>query len=317
MKALVIHRYGDNSIAGIEDMPVPVPGPPEVLIRVRAAGINPVDWKVRDGKAKIFTGALFPKVLGVECAGEVIRSGDMAKRFAPGAPVVLYAGVRRLGAFAEYACSDMDTVFPIPVGVPFEQAACLPIAGLTALQSLRDHGSIAAGKKVLVNGASGGVGHIAVQIAAVFGAEVTGVCSGKNLDFVGGLGARRVIDYTAEDFTLLDERYDLIFDAVATRSFGECRRILTPGGIYVNTLPDRTLIAHLVTSFLPGKKARFMWVKPRAADMTWMMEQLVSGRIKIHVDRMYPFERTTDALAESEGGHVRGKLVVMMQRTTA
>jgi len=310
MKALVIHRYGDNSIAGIEDVPLPVPGPPEVLVKVRAASINPVDWKVREGKAKIFTGRTFPKVLGVECAGTVEQAGDGTTRFRKGDPVVLFAGVRRLGTFAEYACSAEDTVYPITGAVPFDQAACLPIAGLTALQSLRDHGRIEAGMQVLVNGASGGVGHIAVQVAKVLGAEVTGVCSGTNAGFVQGLGADRVIDYTREDFTLGSVRYDLIFDAVSMRSFGECKRVLSPRGVYVSTLPDRTLIAQLVTSFLPGKKARTMWVKPRAEDMTWMMDQLAAGKITVAIERSYPFGEVAAAFARSESGHARGKIVV-------
>jgi NADPH:quinone reductase-like Zn-dependent oxidoreductase len=312
VKALVIHQYGDGSVAGIENVPAPVPGPSEVLVRVRAASINPVDWKVRAGTARIFTGSRFPKVLGVECAGEVVQTGDIARQFAPGMPVVLLAGVRRLGTFAEFACTSMDTVYPITGGIPFEQASCLPIAGLTALQSLRDHGRIAAGRKVLVNGAAGGVGHFAVQIAKIFGAEVTGVCSGKNRDFVRDLGADQVIDYTNEDFTLGGVRYDLIFDAVSARSFGECRRVLAPSGVYVNTLPDRTLIAQLFTSFLPGKKARSMWVKPSAGDMAWMMEQIAAGRVRVMIDRTYPVDQIADAFARSEEGHARGKIVISM-----
>ena len=312
VKALVIHQYGGSSVAGIEDVPAPVPGPSEVLVRVRAASINPVDWKVRAGKARIITGGTFPKVLGVECSGEIVRTGEAVRQFAPGMPAVLLAGVRRLGALAEFACASMDTVYPITGGIPFEQAACLPIAGLTALQSLRDHGRIAAGRKVLVNGAAGGVGHFAVQIARIFGAEVTGVCSGKNRDFVRELGAAQVIDYTNEDFTLGDARYDLIFDAVSSRSFGACRRVLTPSGVYVNTLPDRTLIAQLVTSFLPGKKARSMWVKPSVSDMAWMMEQIAAGRIRVMIDQTYPFGQVADAFARSEEGHVRGKIVISM-----
>jgi NADPH:quinone reductase-like Zn-dependent oxidoreductase len=312
MKALVIHRYGDGSVAGIEEIDVPVPGPSEVLVKMWAASVNPVDWKVREGKSKIFTGSKFPKVLGVEGAGEAEQAGSAAKRFAKGDPVVLIAGVRRLGTFAEYAVVSEDSVYPVAKGVSFEQAACLPIAGLTALQSLRDHGRISPGKKVLVIGASGGVGHFAVQVAKVFGAEVTGVASGANAAFVKGLGADRFIDYQTEDFTLAGDRYDLIFDAVSARSFGECRRILTQSGVYVSTLPDRTLIAQLVTSFLPGKKARTMWVKPSAADMSWMMDRIAEGRIAVHIEQVYPFDQIADAFTASESGHARGKIIVTM-----
>lgn len=313
MKALVIHRFGDRSAAAIEEVEEPVPGPFEVQVRVCAASVNPVDWKVREGKARIFTGGKFPKVLGVECAGEVQRIGERVTRFEEGDAVVLAAGVRRLGTFAEFACAEESAVYPVVKGVTFEQAACLPVAGLTALQSLRDHGRIASGKKVLVNGAAGGVGHFAVQVAKLFDAEVTGVASARNAELVRSLGADHVIDYTAADFTLAEERYDLIFDAVSTRSFGECRGVLADGGVYVSTLPDRTLIAHLVTSFLPGKKARTMWVRPSEPDMTWMMEQIAAGRITVHIERVYPFAEIDDAFAESESGHARGKIVVTME----
>jgi NADPH:quinone reductase-like Zn-dependent oxidoreductase len=313
MKALVIHRYGDGSIAGIEEVPAPSPGPPEVLVKVRAASVNPVDWKVREGKARIFTGTRFPKVLGVECAGVVERTGGSVTSVRPGDPVVVYAGVRRLGAFAQFACAGEDAVYPITGNIPLEQAACLPIAGLTALQSLRDHGGIEAGMRVLVNGAAGGVGHFAVQIAKVFGAEVTGVCSEANGAFVRSLGADRAIDYTREDFTLGSDRYDLVFDAVATRSFGECKRVLSPRGVYVSTLPDRTLIAQLVTALLPGKKARSMWIRPSAGDMAWMMEQMASGRVRAAIGLILPFDRIGEAFAASESGHARGKIVVTMQ----
>ena len=312
MKALVIHRYGDGSIAGIEDIPVPVPDADEVLIKVRAVSINPLDWKVREGKARIFTGSRFPKVLGTECAGIVEQTGAGAGRFRHGDRVVLYTGVKRLGACAQYACGAEDAAYPLPESVPFEQASCLPIAGLTALQSLRDHGRLEAGMNVLVNGAAGGVGHLAVQIAKVLGASVTGVCSAANSGFVMGLGADRTIDYAAEDFTLGTERYDLIFDAVSKRSFGECKRVLSPRGRYVSTLPDRTLIAQLVTLFLPGKKAKSMWVRQSAEDMTWLLEQLSAGRVRVAVEQVYPFAEIADAFALSESGHARGKVVAVL-----
>lgn len=201
MKAAVFSRYGGNEVVEVKEVPAPTAGPGEVVVRVHAASVNPVDWKVRYGHARIFTGSKFPKVLGCECAGEIFETGAGADKFRKGDRVVMYTSVKRLGAFAEYACAAEDRVYPIPEGITFEQAACLPIAGLTALQSLRDHGRIAAGKKALINGASGGVGHFAVQIAKIFGAEVTGVTSGRNAEFVKGLGADKVIDYAKEDFT--------------------------------------------------------------------------------------------------------------------
>jgi len=310
MKAAVFNRYGGNDVVEVRDAPVPVAGPGEVAIKVHAASVNPVDWKVREGQARIFTGSKFPKVLGSECAGEVSDSGTRATKFRQGDRVVMYTSVKRLGAFAEYACTAEATVYPIPEGVTYEQAACLPIAGLTALQSLRDHGKIAAGKKVLINGASGGVGHFAVQIAKVFGAEVTGVCSGRNADFVKGLGADRVIDYGYEDFSRGSESYDLIFDAVSRSSFWNSRQVLAPRGVYVSTLPNATIVAQIVTTLLPGRKARQMWVKPNAADIAWMMDQIKGGKVKVVIEQTYPLDRIRDALAASEAGRTRGKIVV-------
>jgi len=306
-------RYGTNEVVGVREAPVPVPGPGEVVIKVHAASVNPVDWKVREGQARIFTGSKFPKVLGSECAGEVAETGARATKFRKGDRVVMYTSVRRLGAFAEYACMAEDRVYPITDGITFEQAACLPIAGLTALQSLRDHGKIAASKKVLINGASGGVGHFAVQIAKVFGAEVTAVTSSRNADFVKGLGADRVIDYGREDFTRGSERYDLVFDAVSMSSFSACRKVLGPQGVYVNTLPNATIVIQFLAGFLPGRKARSMWVRPNAADIAWMMEQIKAGRVRVVIEQAYPLERIKDALAASEAGRTRGKIVVKVR----
>ena len=310
MKAAVFSRYGGNEVVGVGDVPVPAAARGEVLIKVHAASVNPVDWKARYGHARIFTGSKFSKVLGYECAGEIFETGTGAAKFRKGDRVVMYTSVKRLGAFAEYACTAEDRVYPITEGVSFEQAACLPIAGLTALQSLRDHGRIEAGMKVLINGASGGVGHFAVQIAKVFGAEVTGVTSGRNIEFVKGLGADKVIDYVKEDFTKGTGRYDLVFDAVSLSSFSACKRVMTDSGRYVSTLPNATIIAQIITTFLPGKKARTMWVKPNAADMAWMMEQITEGKVKVVVEQSYPLDRIKEALAASETGRTRGKIVV-------
>jgi len=310
MKAAVFNRYGGNEVVEVKDVPVPVPGPGEVVIKVHAASVNPVDWKVRYGHARIFTGSKFPKVLGCECAGEVFETGAGATKFRKGDRVAMYTSVKRLGAFAEYACTAEDRVYPIAEGISFEQATSIPIAGLTALQSLRDHGRIVRGQKVLINGASGGVGHFAVQIAKVFGAEVTGVTSGGNIEFVKGLGADKVIDRTKEDFTKGSGLYDLVFDAVSMSSFSACKRVMTDSGRYVNTLPNATILFQLITGFLPGKKARSMWVKPNATDMAWMMDRIKAGKVRVVIDQVYPLAQIKDALAASEGGRTRGKIVV-------
>lgn len=310
MKAVVFNRYGGNEVIEVKDVLLPRPGPRDVLVKVHAASVNPLDWKVRAGQARIFTGSRFPKVLGSECAGEVAETGSRAAGFRKGDPVIVVAGVRRLGAFAEYACAGEHTVYPLVGGLSFEQAACIPIAGLTALQGLRTHGRLAPFQSVLIIGASGGVGHFAVQIAKALGAQVTAVCSGRNLDYVRGLGADRVVDYTREDFTKSGERFDLVFDTVSMNSFLRCARVLTARGRYVNTLPNMTLVSQFITSILPGRKARSMWVRPNAADAAWMMDQIAKGTVKITIDRRYPLDEVRDALAYSESGRVRGKLVL-------
>jgi NADPH:quinone reductase-like Zn-dependent oxidoreductase len=313
MKAVVIRRYGGNEALEIKDMPVPSPGPDDVLIKVHAASVNPVDWKVRYGHARIFTGGTFPKILGNECSGEVIEIGSRGRKFIKGDPVICYPGVKRLGAFAEYACAGEATTFPKPANLSFAEAACIPIAGLTALQALRDHGKIGPGKKVLINGASGGVGHFAVQIAKIFDAEVTAVSSGANADFVTDLGADRVIDYKRHDFTKDGERYDIIFDAVAKRSFRECKNVLASDGVYVSTLPSLSVIVNqYITGFFTSKKARSMWVKPIASDMEWIKTQIEGNRIRIVIGKVYPLDQAKEALAYSESGRARGKIVLTL-----
>jgi NADPH:quinone reductase-like Zn-dependent oxidoreductase len=311
MKAALIDRYGGNEVVEVRDVSQPQPGPDDVLIRVHAAAINPLDWKIRNGMLKIFTGRTFPKILGSECAGEVVVTGSRVQRFAQGDQVIGFSGIRRLAAFAEYVCAPQRTTFFKPVNITFAQAATIPIAGLTALQALRDLGRLAAGQHVLINGASGGVGTFAVQIARIFAAKVTAVCSGANSELVQGLGADRVIDHTREEFTKGSERYDLIFDPVAKAPFAACKRVLTPNGIYVTTLPTfAVLLNQFLTGYLTAQKARIVMVRPNTRDMEWMKGQIEAGKIRIVIDREYPLEQIREALAHSEAGKAKGKVVV-------
>jgi len=311
MKAVVINRYGGNEVIEVREAPLPRPGPEDVLIRVRAASVNPVDWKIRNGMLKVFTGRSFPKILGCECAGEVAETGDGVKGFQKGDQVIGYPGIKRLAAFAEYVCVQERNTFPQPENITFEQAATLPIAGLTALQALRHLGRIAAGHEVLINGAAGGVGTFAVQIARISGARVTAVCSAANAELVRNLGAERVIDYSREDFTKGRDCYDIIFDAVSKRSFAECKYVLAPKGIYVTTLPTPSvLLNQYFTGFLTRKKARAIMVRPNAGDMEWMRGQIEADRLRIVIDRVYPLEEVREALAYSEAGKARGKVVL-------
>jgi len=312
MKAIVFNGYGGNDVIEIQDVPKPSPRPDEVLIRVHAAGVNPVDWKVREGQARILTGSRFPKVLGIECSGVIVETGSLVKKFRAGDAVIANAGMR-LGAYAEYVAVKEKTVFPKPEMVAFEDAATFPIAGLTALQAVRDKGRIAPGRKVLINGASGGVGTFAVQIAKILGAEVTAVCSAANAGLVKGLGADHVIDYCQQDFTKTTERYDCIFDVVSSRSFRECKKALTRRGVYVNTLPTPSIFWNIIiTTLLPGKRAATMMVSQRASDIEWMCEQLKTGRLKVVIDKVFPLDEIKEALAYSQTGRARGKIVLRL-----
>jgi NADPH:quinone reductase-like Zn-dependent oxidoreductase len=309
MKAVVFDKYGGNEVIEVRQVPKPVPGADDVLIKVHAASVNPVDWKIRSGVARILTGSKFPKVLGSECSGEIVETGIKVKGFREGDKVIGFPDIRRLSAFAEYVAVNERKTYPKPEGISFEEASTIPVAGLTALQALRKLGNISQNHKVLINGASGGVGTFAVQIAKIFGARVTAVASGPNASLVKDLGADYIIDYTQTDFTKSDERYDIVFDAVSKRSFPECKEVLAPHGIYVNTLPVfSVLLSQYVTGFLTDKKAKSVMVRPNAADMEWMKKQIEAGRIRIIIDRVYPLDQIVEALAYSETGRARGKI---------
>src|ERR1700729_3283717 len=273
MKAIVYHDYGSPDVLQLEEIEKPVAADNEVLIKVRAASINPLDWHFMRGTPYIvrivMTGLSKPKNprLGVDVAGQVEAVGSKVTQFKAGDEVF---GTCR-GAFAEYVCTSESNLVIKPNNVTFEQAACVPIAAFTALQGLRDKGQIQPGQKVLINGASGGVGTFAVQIAKSFGAEVTGVCSTRNMDMVRSIGADYVIDYTQEDFTKRGQAYDLIFDCVGNHSLSACRRVLGPQGIciLVGQLSGRGMIsilarlmAALVLSRLLGQKLVMVPARP-------------------------------------------------------
>ncbi len=304
MKAVAISKYGNNSVVEIKNLSQPKAGPSEVLIRVHAASVNPVDWKIRDGMMRAMLGESFPLVLGRECSGEVVEAGSAVTRFKKGDQVIAITDMHRLGSFAEYAVAPEQTVYLKPDNISYEEAASIPIAGLTALRALRDAGEITPGKEVLVIGAAGGVGHFAVQIAKLFGAHVTAVCKGGNAGFVKSLGADEVIDYTKEDFTRGQKLYDIIFDAVAKRTFEECKSVLFPRGIYIRTLPITG------ETEAGGRKAKGVPGGPTASDMDWMKKQIEEGKLKVAIDKVYPLDHAKDALAYSEKEQARGKIVL-------
>lgn len=301
MKAAVYHKAAEGKFLEIRDLDQPLPKDNEALLRVRAASVNPLDWRMKTERP------------GVDIAGEVIAVGKNVKRFKPGDAV--FGGGQ--GAFAEYACARESKLAAKPDGVSFEQAAAVPIAGMTALQALRDAAHLHAGQKVLINGASGGIGTFAVQIAKSFGAHVTGVCSTKNIELVRSLGADRVIDYTREDFTEDGERYDLLLDNVGNRKLSALKRVLLPSGkCVIAGAPKKmsavfTWILKIFTrSLLLRQNFKFLIANINRDDLTTFGELITAGKVTPVIGRRYPLSGTADAMAYAEEGHARAKVVI-------
>ena len=325
MKAIVYCDYGVANLK-LADIEKPVPNDEQLLVRVHAASVNPLDWHYVEGTPYIMramgVGLRKPKDtrLGVDYAGTVEAVGKNVTQFKPGDEV--FGG--RSGAFAEYICPrTAGSVTLKPANLTFEQAASVNIAGITALQGVRDRGNVQPGQKVLINGASGGVGTFAVQIAKTFGADVTGVCSTRNIDLVRSLGADHVIDYTKEDCTKGAERYDVILDNVGNRSLSEFKRVLTPKGKYVMVggggvneqglfgLMPRTLYAKLLSKF-GDQQMGWMLAEPNQKDMTILADLMQSGKVTPVIDRTYKLAELPDAIRYLEEGHARGKVIITM-----
>ncbi len=316
MRAVVLDGYGGSERLSIREVEAPRPGPGEVLVKVAATSVNPVDWKIRAGHLRFVRRARFPAILGFDVAGEVAEIGPEVSRFAPGDAVYGLLDDSLGGAYAEYAVARESSLGRKPGSLSFEEAAAVPLAGLTALQALRDRGELAPGEQLLVNGAAGGVGHFAVQIGAALGALVTGVASARNRELVLALGASRMIDYEEVDFTGEDALYDVIFDAVAKLSFDDCAPVLSPeGGVYVSTLPSPRLLAWVALTTLGSllgrrRRARVVAVHPSGQDLDLLGHLADLGRLKPAVGRVYPLEEIGRAHEASESGHARGKIVV-------
>src|SRR5438309_7401107 len=325
MKAIVYCDYGLTNLK-LEDIEKPTPNDDQVLVRVRAASVNPYDWHFIEGTPYIMhigVGLRKPKDtrLGVDFAGSVEAVGKNVAQFKPGDDV--FGG--RGGAFAEYVCPRADRAVAIkPANITFEQAASVNIVGITASQALRDKDKVQAGQKVLINGASGGVGTFAVQIAKSLGADVTGVCSTRNIDLVRSLGADRVIDYTKEDFAKSDQRYDVILDNVPNHSLSEIRRALTPKGIYVMIGggganeqgvigPLANPIKAMLLSPFVSQKMGMMMADANQKDLTILADMMQSGKIKPVIDRTYNLDQVPDAIRYLEEGHARGKVIIAVE----
>lgn len=311
MKAVTINQYGSASVLNYTDIEQPRIKPEQMLVKVQASSVNPVDWKIRSGQLQLLTGYNFPLVLGFDVAGTVVEVGAGVTRFNAGDQIYAYLDSIPGGAYAEYAAVSERAACLMPNNMTYEQAAAVPLAATTALQSLRDLGSIQSGHKVLINGSSGGVGTFAVQIAKALGAEVTTVCSTKNLELMTSLGADHVIDYTSTDITQDTRQYDIILDAVGKQSFSSCQAILKPNGVYVNTLPmPDTLVQGCLTFFLPGKKAKLVIAQSNSKDLAFLKELIESGKMRSLIQQTYPLSEVAVAHTTSEQERVVGKLVI-------
>ena len=319
MKAILYHHYGSPDVLQCEEIETPTPDDDEVLIKVRAASVNPIDrlFRGRPYLVRIKIGLSKPKDprLGRDVAGQVEAVGRNVTQFKPGDEVFGTCS----GAYAEYACAAGSSVVMKPDNVTFEQAASVPIAGLTALQGLRDKGQIQPGQKVLINGAAGGVGTFAVQIAKSLGAEVTGVCSTGSVNMVRSIGADSVIDYTREDFTKGAQRYDLIFDCISNHSLTACRRVLNPngkfvivGGKKVRTLLTRALIGLMWSRFVTQSFVIFV-ARLRTEDLTVLCDLMQTGKVTPVIDRCYSLSEVPEAIRYLEQGHARGKVVIALE----
>ncbi len=324
MKAIRYFNYGSPDVLELRDVPRPVPGKNEILIRVYAAAVNPYDWHFMRGSPylmRAMSGLFRPKVpsLGIDLAGEVAEVGEGVNQFGEGDRVF---GVVSSGAFAEYALVPVDRcVTAIPDALGYKEAAAFPVAAITALQGLRAAGGSLSGQQVLINGASGGVGTFAVQLAKHLGAIVTSVCSTRNLELVRELGAATTIDYTREDFCAQEQRFDLIFDLVGNRSVRDSRQALAHDGRCVicgfSSLP--MLMQHMalgpLTSIASSRKVRLMpTARPNTEDLAFLASLAAGGSLKPVIDRTYPLAQVADAIRYLEKGHARGKIVIIINR---
>jgi len=311
MKAVVFDRYGSVEVLQYRELSKPTIKPDQLLVRVSASSINPVDWKIRQGHLQLLSGFNFPRIVGSDISGVVEEIGREVTKFQPGDEVYTFLNPLTGGACAEYCAVPESAAAIKPQNITHTEAATVPIAGLTALQALRDLGEIQAGKKVLINGASGGVGIFAVQIAKAMNALVTGVCSAKNRDFVNNLGADFVLDYAEVDFTKQTEKYDIILDAVGKKTFAECENVLETEGVYISTLPSfDNLVPMFLSWFVPGKKAKSIVANANNSDLGILRELIESGKVEPIVDRTYSLAEVAAAHAYSETGRAVGKIAI-------
>lgn len=313
MRAAVTLAFGGVQNLSVQETKKPTPGPGEVLVRVRAASMNPLDCKLREGKYRLMYRLRPPFVLGFDVAGEVEAVGAGVSRLLPGD--VVFGEMPRPGAHAEFAVAPETHLLPKPARLSFEEAAALPAAGMSALQALRGM-RLAENRRLLLNGAAGGIGTFAIQIARARGARVTAVASGRNQGLLRELGADECVDYASEDFARREEAFDAIFDIVPNRSFPECRRALAPGGTYLTALPGPgPFLWAALTAVAPplfgGRRCRALMLVPKRADLEELVGLVEAGRLRPVVGKTFPLDEIRGAHERMQSGHARAKIVVV------
>lgn len=309
MKALIINQFGGPEQLHVEEVPMPVANRGEVLVKIMATSVNPIDYKIRNGSIKFISGRKFPKILGGDLAGIVQQD---SKRFRTGDRVfgMLTASG---GGYAEFIAVPEEQLCLLPASCSFEDAAAIPLAGLTALQALQKGKPLNSASSVLINGASGGVGSLAVQIAKALGATVTAVTSTANLDFVKNLGADQLIDYKTSKFYKSSQKYDLVFDAVGSVSFYKAAKILSPGGVYVTTLPNHGYLFWRMFNMFRSKKAHFIMTKAKGTDLKLIADMMGKGLVKAVIDSVFPLAAGALAHHRIETHRAKGKIIIKIQ----
>lgn len=315
MKAAVIQAFGGDEQLSIRDIPVPDPGAGQILVQVSAASINPIDWKIREGQMGQRYGDSFPLVLGFDCSGVVAAAGPGAERFSPGDEVFARSDIGAGGCYAEFAVINAGTAAFKPPELTHEEAASLPLAGLTAINGFRECAAIKSGDRVLIIGASGGVGTLAIQIARNMGAaHVTGVCSGRNAELVASLGVDEVIDYTQEDPFAADIPYDIVYDTVGAHTQAAARPALRQDGTYLTLVPTND-----IEFFIPGQTVResgkgyFVTWSPKAADLELLAQWVRAGQLRTVIDSVYALHEIRAAHLRSQTERAVGKIVIRIR----
>ncbi len=314
MKAAIINEFGSPEVFEVKEVTdAQLVKENDVTIEMKASGINPVDWKTRKGNLKMILGSPFPIILGYDAAGIVKKTGSSVTLFQPGDRVHGRLDKKFGKAYAELAVCSENALAKLPKAISFEEGAAIPLASLTALQALRDKGKIKTGQEVLINGASSGVGHYALQLAKYYGAVTTAVCSSRHKKMMDELKPDYHIDYEKIDFTQSEKKYDLIFDVVGKETFLSCKHNLKKSGTYITSLPRPKLLVHKPLAMLLGKKVKTLLMKPLGDDISFMDELILQKKVKSYIDKIYPLEKIAEAHKYSQTGRAEGKIVIKIK----